>query len=591
MTVNSRGGRGGPGGGGGVGSGPGSGSGLARLRTFADLFWPMILRAGVVEPCMVADEIVNQERGFADARTQAAATPAHLRVFDGGCGGPKHHKIFNFLVVVAGVEHVHGNRNDGQRVELETVNDGPGIAIVRVAGDFLRETLADFGGRTVRLLRDAQARGIGEKLVEQPFQHHRLFFADGKHDGFARMRLRAFFLDAEVFINDELESVFALGGASPIAKADFLVFPVRALEREDGFGGINFVVGEKLFLDAFADGIGEGRAAFLRGAVPAIEKHVGAADELAFVFAHPMEFAGIRRGGQADVDGVKMRERGAVRVVNGAMALVRDDQIKIGMAETARPKLPGNRVQRADDDLTFERFFAAEKQRGRIFAQVVVKRVLLGLPRQFNAVGQEQDAGNHGSLHPPFDEHGDGERLARAGRFLKQHPPPPGNQRVIGGFEAADLIRPRLNIFALETEVRRHGHCPDGSCQIALPVLAEIGAAFEVGLRGKTDDWPGVAVLVIPEVMLAPVAQDDERSAETDGVFLGLRLRRVGINGKSFRFDDAQRPGAGIFQEIISASVRCGFFRGDDRLVFNVPIRLAQEAVNHDSGICFSWHE
>jgi hypothetical protein len=36
---------------------------------------------------MIADEIVNQERGFADARTQAAATPAHLRVFDGGFVG------------------------------------------------------------------------------------------------------------------------------------------------------------------------------------------------------------------------------------------------------------------------------------------------------------------------------------------------------------------------------------------------------------------------------------------------------------------------------------------------------------------------
>ena len=222
MTVNSRGGRGGPGGGGGRWLWTGFGFWLARLRTFADLFWPMILRAGVVEPRMIADEIVNQERGFADARTQAAAAPAHLGVFDGGGCWAEHHEIFNFLVVVAGVEHVHGNRNDGQRVEFETVNDGLGIAVVRVAGDFLRETLADFGGRTVRLLRDAQARGIGEKLVEQPFQNHGLFFADGKHDGFARVRLRAFFLDAEVFINDELEPVFAFGGAPPIARSRFL---------------------------------------------------------------------------------------------------------------------------------------------------------------------------------------------------------------------------------------------------------------------------------------------------------------------------------------------------------------------------------
>ncbi len=161
------------------------------------------------------------------------------------CCGPEHDEVFDFLVVVAGVEHVHRNGDDGQRVELESVNDWLGIAVVRVAGDFLRETLADFGGRTIGLLRDAQAGGIGKKLVEQTLEYDRLPFADGEHDGFARMRLRAFLLDAKVFVNDELEPVFAFGGAPPIAETDLLVLPIRALEREDGFGRVNFVVGEE----------------------------------------------------------------------------------------------------------------------------------------------------------------------------------------------------------------------------------------------------------------------------------------------------------------------------------------------------------
>ena len=155
------------------------------------------------------------------------------------------------------------------------------------------------------------------------------------------MRLRAFFLDAKVFINDELEPIFAFGIATPIAKTDFLVFPFRAVEREDGFSGINFVVGEIFFFDAIADGIGEGRTPFLRGTVPTIEKHIGAAKELAFVFADPMKFTRIRRGGEADVDGVKMGERGAVCVVNRAMTFVRDDQIKIGVAEMVLLKADG----------------------------------------------------------------------------------------------------------------------------------------------------------------------------------------------------------------------------------------------------------
>ena len=92
------------------------------------------------------------------------------------------------------------------------------------------------------------------------------------------------------------------------------------------------------------------------------------------------------------------------------------------------------------------------------------------------------------------------------------------------------MIWPGLNILAFEAEARWHGHRPDGSCQIALPVLAEIGPAFEVGLRWKADDWPGVAVFVIPKVMLTPIAQNDEWSAKTNSVFLGLRFCRVGIN-------------------------------------------------------------
>src|SRR5205823_8486596 len=101
---------------------------------------------------------------------------------------------------------------DGQRIEFEPVNDGLGIAVVRVAGDFLRKALTDFGGRAIGLLRDAETRRVGEKLVEQAFQHYRLSLAHGEQDGFVRVRLRALLLDAEVFVDDEPAPVFTFSG-------------------------------------------------------------------------------------------------------------------------------------------------------------------------------------------------------------------------------------------------------------------------------------------------------------------------------------------------------------------------------------------
>ena len=90
------------------------------------------------------------------------------------------------------------------------------------------------------------------------------------------------------------------------------------------------------------------------GAVPTVEEHVGAPDELAFVVADPVKFARIGRGGQPDVDGVEVPQRGAVRVVDGAVALVGDDEIEVGVAETAWSELARDGFQRADDDLAFE---------------------------------------------------------------------------------------------------------------------------------------------------------------------------------------------------------------------------------------------
>src|SRR5207249_10870850 len=97
--------------------------------------------------------------GFADFRAKPVAPATHLGVFDGGSGRAQHNQIFNLFVVVAGVEHIYGNGDNRQRVELETVNDWLGMTVIGVARNFLREALADFGGGAIRLLRDAKTGG------------------------------------------------------------------------------------------------------------------------------------------------------------------------------------------------------------------------------------------------------------------------------------------------------------------------------------------------------------------------------------------------------------------------------------------------
>ncbi len=145
-----------------------------------------------------------------------------------------------------------------------------------------------------------------------------------------------------------------------------------------------------------------------------------------------------------------------MRVVNGAMAFVGDHEIEIGVAETARPKLPGDGVQRADDDLAFEAALAAVKQRGRIFAQVVVKcSPWLAWPvrcgRQETARGKSTAAWNHrfismamvSVLPVPV----------AISNNMRRRPAMSASSALC---KATNLVWPRLNVLALEAEMRRH---------------------------------------------------------------------------------------------------------------------------------------
>jgi hypothetical protein len=122
-------------------------------------------------------------------------------------------------------------------------------------------------------------------------------------------------------------------------------------------------------------------------------------------------------------------------------------------------------------------------------------------------------------------------------------------------------------------------------------VLAEVGAALNVRARREADHGAGVAGFVFPEVVLAPVAQDDERGGEALSILLRLRFCRVRINREPLRFDYRQRMGSLILEEVVRTSVCRSFLGRDLRLVFDVPPCLSEKAIHHHAGVGFGGHD
>src|SRR5207249_12077269 len=81
-------------------------SNLSQLRSAADLPGPMILFTWIVKVGGIVHEIVDQEIRLANPRTKPTAAITHLGVLDSGYSGPQHYQVFNFLVVIAGIEHI-----------------------------------------------------------------------------------------------------------------------------------------------------------------------------------------------------------------------------------------------------------------------------------------------------------------------------------------------------------------------------------------------------------------------------------------------------------------------------------------------------
>jgi len=63
------------------------------------------------------------------------------------------------------------------------------------------------------------------------------------------------------------------------------------------------------------------------------------------MLADPSQLAGIRRGGEANVDGIEVSERSPVGIVDGAVALVRNHEVKVSVPKAAGTELARNRIE------------------------------------------------------------------------------------------------------------------------------------------------------------------------------------------------------------------------------------------------------
>ena len=240
-----------------------------------------------------------------------------------------------------------------------------------------------------------------------------------------------------------------------------------------------------------------------------------------------------RRCGQADMDGIKVRQCRLPGAIDGPVRLVCHDDIKVAAGVFIVAADHG--LQQANSDLLLRLDHAGFEPVVAILTEQIGDSLQRLLCELF-AVDQEQYALGMTCLHQALDVLADEVSLAGARWQLDEKATLAEFQGTIHGTHGVLLVRAQFARLTLTGVVIRYF---DRGKWLALST--HVYETFHVPTREEGIDDACIVVLVIPEVDQLAIGQEDERRLKLPGIGQRLLLGHIGMNGFLLGFHNCQR--------------------------------------------------
>ncbi len=484
-----------------------------------------------LEPVLSA---VGQPFGMRAGVVVPRAAAEHLLQLDGRVHGAHEDQVHSFGHIDTGLQHVHGDGHARQRLPFEGLDGG--ALMLRLVGDHPRQ-VGILGKHLVEHFEQAQGVGLGH----------------GEEDGLARQLAR---LVLETDVPDLLplptEGILVGNPALQVGSGEingvwvislvnqglllFLgeVHSPDALALELGLRGVQFVVHQIAFVRGFLARVEEG--GYL---VSAVELQKGVA---VYVLG--------RGSGQTDHEPVEVLEHLVPLVEDGAVNLVKDDQVEEGGREiliAVAQGLQGDDKQAIGFDSVG---VMGEHASAGLVWQEVLKAFGERLAHQGVAVGHEQDvAGLVGAHEDVGQGHGDAGFAGACGH----------DEQSLALLFVLESVTKALHGLQLVGSV---GDLEvDGCASERRLVLANVEEIVQVGGGEKAGHLAGVGVTHVPELGAVAVGHEGkggEVLAPGDplDVELGLGLGEAWVNAGALGLDDGDDVAIGAVEYVVADPLR-----------------------------------
>ena len=278
------------------------------------------------------------------------------------------------------------------------------------------------------------------------------------------------------------------------------------------------------------------------------------------------------RGGETQLNAVKVLDYAAPLAVNRAMTFVADDQIEIARAVVAINI--DHALQRSDGDALFVLKAATGTQHVRRIVRQRFGERILRLFRERDAVNQEKHACNRIGFKQALDEGSRSAGFARACCHFDQHFAPTLYKLAAQRFDAGDLIGAAGNLLIYACTEQITANAARG-CTALKVVLSK---------KGFYRTWKRFG-LPFPEQDFFAVGEKHVRNAELPCVISSLLGCFNRLDGKAFGFEHRKRASVAVTEHV----VRFGFVWEHVLItnvvgVFNLPALSAQQRIDPHAG-------